>query len=242
MPADGGVTPRWPVGPKLTPKIILEGTRLTHKTDLAFALNEHPRIVGPRKYRYHSPLVSAEWCAFTPYPWGRGIIDYDREERDLAMETYATWTRLFELSKHYSWIVDRFHLSTMAFQSIHRRVDEDFGWLESRLEPLGFHVVLCTRSPETFAAAREERLKVSGKPEQYDDLGVFVREQDVLRDLAAASRLPVLELDMSDGKIARGCDAIADWMTGTGGLWAPGDVAVAAGQAAGSETTKRDPP
>jgi hypothetical protein len=37
----------------LCPKIILEGTRLTHKTDFAFALNEHPRIIGPRKYRYH---------------------------------------------------------------------------------------------------------------------------------------------------------------------------------------------
>jgi hypothetical protein len=29
--------------PKLTPKIILEGTRLTFKTDIAFALNEPPR-------------------------------------------------------------------------------------------------------------------------------------------------------------------------------------------------------
>lgn len=43
---------------KLEPKAILEGTRLTHKTDIAFALNEHPRIVGPRKYRCHSPLIS----------------------------------------------------------------------------------------------------------------------------------------------------------------------------------------
>jgi hypothetical protein len=42
---------------KLCPKIILEGTRLTFKTDIAFALNEHPRIVGPRRYRYHSPLI-----------------------------------------------------------------------------------------------------------------------------------------------------------------------------------------
>ncbi len=41
--------------PKLCPKVILEGTRLTLKTDIAFALNEHPRVVGPRKYRYHSP-------------------------------------------------------------------------------------------------------------------------------------------------------------------------------------------
>jgi hypothetical protein len=53
---------------KLCPKIILEGTRLTHKTEVAFALNEHPGIVGPRKYRYHSPIVSAEWCGFTNYP------------------------------------------------------------------------------------------------------------------------------------------------------------------------------
>ena len=71
-----------------------------------------------------------------------------------AIETYATWARLFELHRYYSWIVDRFHLSTLAFQRIHRGVAEDFGWLEARLEPLGFHVVLCTRRPETFAAAR----------------------------------------------------------------------------------------
>jgi hypothetical protein len=40
------------MGNKLCPKIILEGTRLTFKTEIAFALNEHPRIVGPRKYRH----------------------------------------------------------------------------------------------------------------------------------------------------------------------------------------------
>ena len=217
--------PRWPVGPKLTPKIIVEGTRLTHKTDLALALNEHPRIVGPRRYRYHAPLVSAEWCAFTPYPWGRGIIDFEPAERDLAMETYRTWARLFELGRFYSWIVDRFHLSTRAFQRMQRGADEDFGWLEARLEPLGFHIVLCTRRPDTFEDARTDRLRVSGKPEQYDDLDRFVREQDTLRLLAAGSRLPVLELDMTDGDVAGACTAIADWMTSTGGLWAPGAAA-----------------
>ena len=50
---------------KLCLKSILEGTRPTLKTDIAFALNEPPRIVGPRQYRYHSPLISAEWCAST---------------------------------------------------------------------------------------------------------------------------------------------------------------------------------
>jgi hypothetical protein len=38
------------MGNKLCPKVILEGTRLTFKTEIAFELNEHPRIVGLRKY------------------------------------------------------------------------------------------------------------------------------------------------------------------------------------------------
>jgi hypothetical protein len=208
------------VAPKLCPKIILEGTRLTHKTDLAFALNEHPRIVGPRKYRYHSPLVSAEWCAFTNVPWGRGLINFEPEEQAKAMETYATWARLFELLRYYSWIVDRFHLSTRVWQLQHRGRDHDFRWLEERLAPLGFHLVLCTRRPDTFEAARSERLSVSGKPSQYDDLQAFVAEQELFRRLAAQSILPRLELDVSDGDIDGACRRIADWMESDGGLWA----------------------
>ena len=111
---------------KLVPEVILEGTRLTRKTDVAFALNEHPRVVGPRRYRYHSPLVSAEWCWLTNRPWGRGLIDYLPEEEPRALEAYATWARLFELPPYYSWIVDRFHLSTRAFQRRERGRDVDF--------------------------------------------------------------------------------------------------------------------
>jgi hypothetical protein len=208
-------------GPKLEPKVILEGTRLTHKTDLAFALNEHPRIVGPRRYRYHSPLISAEWCGFSPEPWGRGAINFAFDEEPRAMDVFATWARLFELLPHYSWIVDRFHLSAQAFQLAERGRVLDFGWLEDRLQPLGFHVVLCTRARGTWDAARTERLLVSGKPDQYDDLSVFVREQDLLRGLAAQSRLPVLELDISDDDVPAAADRVADWLESTGGLWSP---------------------
>jgi len=210
-----------PLGPKLCPKVILEGTRLTHKTDIAFALNAHPRIVGPRKYAYHSPLISAEWCAFTNFPWGRGLINFEPAEEALAMETYATWARLFELQRYYSWIVDRFHLSTMVYQRrVHGR-EYDFRWLEERLLPLGFRIVLCRRRPETFEAARAERLKVSGNPSQYDDLGPFIAEQAELESLAARSLLPVLRLDVSDGDIAGACERVADWLEQTGGLYAP---------------------
>src|SRR5690349_5264046 len=111
------------MGGKLVPKIILEGTRLTVNTDIAFALNDHPRIVGARKYRYHSPIISAEWGSFNDEPWGRGLINFAPQEADQAMETYATWMRLFELQRYYSWIIDRFHLSTRMYQLRTHNVD-----------------------------------------------------------------------------------------------------------------------
>jgi hypothetical protein len=207
------------MGSKMCPKVILEGTRLTFKTDIAFALNEHPRVVGPRKYRYHSPLISAEWCAFTNYPWGRGLINFEPQEEALAMETYQTWARLFELQRYYSWIVDRFHISTRAYQLRTYGVDYPFRWLEQRLKPLGFRMVFVTRSPESFQAARSERLKVSGKPDQYNDLQVFIEEQELLRRLIGESILPTLELDISDNNVPCAVEKIASWLESTGGLW-----------------------
>ena len=206
---------------KLTPKVILEGTRLTYKTEIAFALNEHPRFTGPRKYRYHSPLISAEWCTFTNYPWGRGLINFEPEEEAQALETYRTWLRLFELNRYYSWVVDRFHISTQMVQWLTHGKRYDFGWLEEGLLPLNFRLVFCTRTPQTFEDARLERLKVSGNPAQYDDLTKFIQEQEVLEELVAQSRLPVLRLDLSDNDVSNAVEAIVDWMEATGGLSMP---------------------
>jgi hypothetical protein len=204
---------------KLCPKIILEGTRLTHKTDIAFALNEHRRIVGPRKYQYHSPLVSAEWCGFTNYPWGRGLINFEDQEEALALDTYRTWLRLFQQIRYYSWIVDRFHISTQVYQLIQRRKTYDFSWLENGLKELGFRLIFCTRSAESFEYARAERLKVSGKPSQYDDLQVFIHEQEVMERFIEASMLETLRVDISDDDVERTVENIADWMEETGGLY-----------------------
>lgn len=205
---------------KLCPKIILEGTRLTFKTEIAFALNEHPRIVGPRKYRYHSPVISAEWCSFTNFPWGRGLINFNPEEESKAIATYEAWVRLFELQRYYSWIIDRFHISTKLYQLIHHGRNYDFSWLERRLNYLGFHLVFCTRAPESFEKAKLERIKVSGNPSQYGDLQTFIREQEIMKDLINQSILTKIEIDISDNNIQRAVERIADWMTETGGLWA----------------------
>lgn len=204
---------------KMCPKIILEGTRLTHKTDIAFALNEHPRIVGPRKYRYHSPLISAEWCGFTNYPWGRGLINFEPQEETLAMDTYRTWVRLFQQLRYYSWIVDRFHISTQTYQYMQCGKTYDFNWLEQMLKELDFRLVFCNRSADSFAQARTERVKVSGKPSQYDDLQVFVNEQTVMQRFIEASALKTLQLDISDDNVTLAVEKIADWMEQTGGLY-----------------------
>ncbi len=205
---------------KLCPKIILEGTRLTHKTEIAFALNEHPRIVGARKYRYHSPLVSAEWCGFTNFPWGRGLINFEPQEESLAMATYRTWLSLFQQIRYYSWIVDRFHISTQTYQFINYGKIYDFAWLEQSLKELDFRLIFCTRSVDSFENARIERVKVSGNPSQYDDLQVFIHEQEVMERFIEASTLDSLRLDVSDDNIIGAVESIADWMENTGGLYA----------------------
>jgi hypothetical protein len=209
------------VGAKLVPKIILEGTRLTLKTEIAFALNEHPLVVGHRRYRYHSPIISAEWCAFTNIPWGRGLINFLPQEEALAFETYHTWVRLFELLRYYSWIIDRFHLSTRAYQlRVHGR-DYDFRWLEQRLLPLGFRLVHLHRSPASFDLARHERLKVTGNPAQYADLSLFIEEQTLLEKLCAQSLIPSLRIDVSNNNIQEAAQSIAAWLQETGGLFYP---------------------
>lgn len=206
--------------PKLCPKIILEGTRLTFKTEIAFALNEHPKIVGPRKYKYHSPVISAEWCSFTNFPWGRGLINFEPHEENHAMETYHTWLRLFELQRYYSWIIDRFHISTKAYHIQTFNKNYDFRWIEERLNALGFHLIFCTRTPESFIAAREKRIKVSGKPSQYDDLSLFIKEQKLMMQLIEESSLPKLMLDVSDNNINKAVESAAGWLESTGGLYA----------------------
>lgn len=203
----------------MVPKVILEGTRLTHKTDLAFALNEHPRVVGQRKYRYHSPVISAEWCAFTNQPWGRGLINFAKDEEGRALETYDTWLKMFELQRYYSWIVDRFHISTRLHQRLYEGRDYDFSQLEQRLAALNFRLVFVERTPESFAAAKAERLKISGNPSQYDDLDRFVREQEELHTLVGQSCLQTLRLDISDDDLPKAADRIADWLEETGGLY-----------------------
>lgn len=207
LPLMTRATPR-----KLKPKIIVEGTRLTHKTDLVFALQEHPEVTGRRAYRYHHPVVSAEWCTLTDEPWGRGIIDFEPEETAAALAGYDAWLALFRAHRHYAWLVDRFHLSTLAYQRAAGR-PLDLASLDEALAGLGFCHVLCTRQEDSFPAAREARLRVSGKPSQYDDLAPFVREQADLVELAGRSRLPHLVVDVTDGDVGRVADEVVGWLT-----------------------------
>lgn len=205
--------------PKLCPKVILEGTRLTSKTDVAFALNRSARLVGPRSYEYHSPIISAEWCGFTNAPWGRGLINFEEDEESLAMDTYGAWIHLLENLRYYSWIVDRFHVSTQVHQRLHNRRVYDFRWLEERLAKIGFVLVLLSRSEDSFADARRGRLKISGNPSQYDDLGVFIREQHAFESVVSESLLPTMRLDITHKSVDAVVSEIGDYLHDTGRIY-----------------------
>lgn len=199
------------------PKIILEGTHLTHKTDIAFAIAENPRLVKGRIHRYHLPLISAEWEVLhttnqLPFTQKNSIINFHPKEEKFAMETYETWMRLIELQRHWYWIIDRFHISTQAYQLTNFKKDYVFDWLEERLSALNFHLIFCTRPVETFEEARQERLKYSESPSNYDNLQKFIDEQELMRELIKQSRLKTLEIDISKHSVESASNFILDWL------------------------------
>lgn len=209
------------------PKIILEGTHLTLKTDIAFALAEHQRVIGERKHRWHIPLVSSEWETRsdgqpTKAQPGYSLIDFQPHDEPWAMEAFHTYTRLFELHRDYYWIVDRFHISTRAHQFVHAGRDYKFEWLEDRLAALNFHLVHCVRSAASFTEARAARLLYSENPTRYDDLQRFVDEQALMRRMVGESLLPSLEVDVSDNDVERVAVVILDWLEARGGFWRRG--------------------
>jgi hypothetical protein len=128
---------------------------------------------------------------------------------------------MIELQQYYSWIVERFHISTQAFQLQARGKAYDFRWLEERLLPLNFWLILCTRSAGSFGSARRQHLKVSGNPSQCNDLTALAREQELMCELVARSLLPCLTLDISDNDVPASVERVADWLERTGGLYMP---------------------
>ena len=89
------------------PKILLEGTHLTRKTDLAFALAEHPEIVGERKHRWHIPLISAEWetrskvAPPTKSCPGVSMIDFELGDIEWVNACYRNYLDLLDLHSSY---------------------------------------------------------------------------------------------------------------------------------------------
>ena len=209
---------REPGAGPLCPKVVLEGTRLTNKTEIAFALQAHPEFTGARKYRYHMPLVSGEWSGFTNSPWGRGLTSFEPGETAHADRTFDAWLSLIECYPYYAWIVDRFHVSAAVFQRWKHDRTYEVAWIEARLAALGFWLVVCVRDEDSFARARERRLEVSGNPSQYDDLSLFVREQEMIVETAGRSALPVMMLDVSDDDIDAAADRVVRAMGAAGAL------------------------
>ena len=194
------------------PQVVLEGTRLTHKMDLAYALQKHPRVGGPS-----IPLPLPTRVGGVGHADGRALgaepgLVRAGERRRRAPATTPGWP-CSGPHRFHPWFVDRFYLSTQVHQA-GRGTPVDLGDVDAALADLGFCVVHCVRRPDTFPAAREARLLVSGNPSQYDNLDVSVAEQEAMAQAVARSRLPSLTLDVSDGDLAGFADRVADWLRG----------------------------
>ena len=203
---------------KVFPRLLLEGTRLTFKTEIVLALRDHPSFLGQESYPYHVPMASAEWTGFTAERWGRSLVNYESSEAARALEIYEHWLGLFELMPFCPWLVERFHLSTQAFQLQHRGVLLPFSQIDQRMRRAGFVMAFMHRREETFTAARAVRLKYSENPAQYEDLRPFADRQKVLVTLAQNSEIPCKMVDISDNDVPRAVASILDWLQSIGVL------------------------
>lgn len=190
------------------PKILLEGTHLNRKTDIAFALAEHVDVIGYRKHRWHIPLISGEWQTRsdkqpTKSKPGRTMIDYLPGDDNWAHEAFETYVRLLELHRDYYWVIDRFHISTMAFQQMAYGRAVDLTWVDQRLAAVGVVLVHCWRDPDSFSSARDLRLTYSENPHNYDDLSVFIHEQELIQEIISSSVMASCTVDVTDGDIDR---------------------------------------
>jgi hypothetical protein len=206
------------------PKIILEGTHLTRKTDVAFVLAEHPLIIGERRRRWHIPLLSSEWETRsdkrqTKAEPGWSMIDYPPADEAWAQSAYDAYVRLLELHRNYYWIIDRFHVSTMAYQRLEHHHEANLAWVDKRLAALGFVVVHLRRESSTFGAARKHRLTYSESPARYNDLDRFIEEQALMAELIEHSGLPSTTVDVSNGDVDCIAQTILDWVRDIDAFW-----------------------
>ncbi|MGA8481831.1 MAG: hypothetical protein WB696_28020 [Chthoniobacterales bacterium] len=61
-------------------------------------------------------------------------------------------------------------------------------------------------------------MRISSNPSQYDNLAVFIREQEIIRDLVEKFSIPKLLVDVTDRSLEQQVSHIADWLEATGGL------------------------
>ena len=72
-----------------------------------------------------------------------------------------------------------------------------------------------------FEKARQRRLAISSNPSQYEDLEIFLREQEVVQELFDRSLLPKMVVDVTEKSSDQMVTDVADWLEATGGLTDP---------------------
>lgn len=186
--------------------IIIEGPRITRKTELASLIASN----------FNATLISAEWHIFhEPYqPYiGPTLINIIPSYAGIINGTYYYLARIMQVFRYQHFVLDRFHISAQFFQKKFRNYEIDFSWLEDMLIPLDARIVLCTRNPETYEDALQRRLSQSTHPELYpSNAEEFRKDQEIYRELVRKSRLKSLEVDVTHGNLEQIIQKISRWI------------------------------
>lgn len=190
---------------------------MTHKTELAFALNSHPKVFGadPPKYEYRFPFFSADWCGWYAHAGNIGFFNCRPEHLEHARDLIAAYLHVIRCMPYNCFLIDRFHLTLWTNLYLKSGLDIDLSWEEQELKSLDFRLILCMREPDSFSNALVERLKISLYPGAYSTPDYYAYEQLTMVDKAKRSRLPVLFLDVTSGNIPELAEQIVQWLEHT---------------------------
>ena len=64
------------------------------------------------------------------------MINFGSDDLEWVIDCYDNLTRLLELHRDYYWILDRFHISTVAHQRLQFGREVQLDWVDKRLRCL----------------------------------------------------------------------------------------------------------
>lgn len=169
-------------------KIIFEGVELVGKSSIIHSIYNFLE----KKYNSHQKILDG--CHWFNSDVGIFGTKY-------GGEIVSRYVEMAEVMAEKNIIFEKLHLSDQAYHELYYGEKIDYSETEDKLLSLGAKIVLCAvkPDPQIFENRLNDRLslyphyeRIVQKPEDY------IKQQEVYLELSKRTKLPVLEVDLTE--------------------------------------------